>query len=182
MTWSKITHLHGPQTSYLRTPIQHWAAFTTTDSPHLAFISEFTTDIRYIEGQANRVANALSRNVHVIEQSPIDFEALAVTQSNNEELQRLRASTTSLRLEHVPIHASKHTLLCDTSQGSPRPLIPSIMRRNISNSLHSLSHPGVKAPRHLVAGRYVWPNMKRDIANWTPDLSRLPTIQDSATC
>ena len=65
------------------------------------------------------------------------------------------------------MHASKHTLLCDTSQGSPRSLIPSIMRRDVFNSLHSLSHPGVKAPRHLVAGRNVWPNIKRDIANWT---------------
>ena len=34
------------------------------------------------------------------------------------------------------------------------------MRRDI------FSHPGVKASRHLICSRYVWPNMKRDIANW----------------
>ena len=69
----------------------------------LAFISEFTNDIRYIEGQANQVADALSRNVHVLEQSPIDFEALAVAQQGDDELQHLRTSDTSLPLEQVPI-------------------------------------------------------------------------------
>ena len=134
---------------------------------HLAFISEFKTDIRHIEGQTNRVADALSRNVHVLELSPINLETLAVAQSQDEELQRLCASTTSLCLEHIPIPCSTHTLLCDVSQGRPRPLVPLAMRRDIFNSLHSLSHPGIKASRHLVAERYVWPNMKRDIASWT---------------
>ena len=41
------------------------------------------------------------------------------------------------------------------------------MRHNIYNQLHSLSHPGIKASRHLVSQHYVWPNMKRDIAQWT---------------
>ena len=65
-------------------------------SHQLAFISEFTTDIRYIEGQANQVVNALSRNVYAIEQSPIDFEALAVAQNSVDELQQLSTSDTSL--------------------------------------------------------------------------------------
>ena len=41
------------------------------------------------------------------------------------------------------------------------------MRRDIFNSLHALSHPGVKASRHLICSRYVWPNIKRDVARWT---------------
>ena len=136
-------------------------------SRQLAFIPEFTTDIRYIEGQANQVADALSGNFHVLEQSPIDFEALAVAQQGDDELQQLRTSDTSLRLEQVPILNSTHTLLCDVYEGRPRPLIPHNLRRDIFNSLHALSHPVVKASRHLVCSRYVWPNMKPDIASWT---------------
>ena len=90
-------------------------------SRQIAFISEFTTDIRYIEGQANQVADTLSRNVYAIEQSPIDFEALAVAQNSDDELKQLSTSGTSLRQEQLPIPSSNHSLLCDTSQGQPSP-------------------------------------------------------------
>ena len=59
---------------------------------------------------------------------------------------------------HPSIYLS--TLLCDISQGHPRPVVPLAMRRAIFDKLHSLSHPDIKE-------RYVWPKMKRDIANWT---------------
>lgn len=134
---------------------------------HLSFISEFTTDIRHIAGQTNRVADALSRNVLVLEQSTSYLEAMALAQDHDEELRKLFTSSTSLRLVHVPILHSEQTLLCDVSQGLPRPLVPLTMRRAIFNNLYSLSHPGIKASRRLVSERYVWPNMKRDIATWT---------------
>jgi len=41
------------------------------------------------------------------------------------------------------------------------------MRRAIFDILHSLSHPSIKASRRRISERYVWPNMKRDIACWT---------------
>ena len=41
------------------------------------------------------------------------------------------------------------------------------MSRDIFNSLHAMSHSGVKASRHLICSRYVWPNIERDIAHWT---------------
>ena len=134
---------------------------------HLAFISEFTTDLRHIEGQANRVADALSRNVLALEQSPIDLDAFASAQEQDEELLKLSTSPTSLKLAQVPLSHSGRTLLCDISQGRPRPLVPLAMRRAIFDKLHSLSHPGIKASRLLISERYVWRKMKRDIANWT---------------
>ena len=133
----------------------------------LAFISEFTTDLRHIEGQANRVADALSRNVLALEQSPIDLDAFASAQEQDEELLKLSTSPTSLKLAQVPLSHSGRTLLCDISQGRPRPLVPLAMRRAIFDKLHSLSHPGIKASRRLISERYVWPKMNRDIANWT---------------
>ena len=137
---------------------------------HLAFISEFTTDLRHIEAQANRVADALSRNVLALEQSPIDLDAFASAQEQDEELLKLSTSTTSLKLAQVPLSHSGRTLLCDISQGHPRSLVPLAMRRAIFDKLHPLSHPGIKASRRLISERYVWPKMKRDIANWTRTL------------
>ena len=99
--------------------------------------------------------------------SPVGFETLAATQSSDNEIQNLLDTDISLRLEQIPIPDSNHTLLCDTSQGRPRPLISQQMRHDIFNSLHALSHPGVKVFRHLICSRYVWPNIKRDIAHWT---------------
>ena len=118
---------------------------------HLAFISEFTSDIRHIQGEANPVADALSRNVHTLEQSPVDLEALATAQGRDQQLQDLRSdSSTSLTLEDLPIPNSTATVLCDTSQSRPRPVVPLSMRRDIFHQLHSLSHPGIKASRQLV--------------------------------
>ena len=120
-------------------------------------------DIRHIEGLSNPVANALSRNVLVQEESPVDLETLAVAQSQDEDLKSLFTSSTSLQLKQVPIPHSNKTLLCDVSLGRPRSLVPSTMRRAVFDNLQYLSHPGIKVYRRLVSERYVWPNMKHDI-------------------
>ena len=111
-------------------------AFTTAGR-HLAFISEFATDIRHIEGQANRVADALSRNILDLEQSPINLDALASAQDQDEELLKLSTSPTSLQLAQVPLSHSRRNLLYDISQGRPRPLVPSAICRAIFDKLHS---------------------------------------------
>ena len=37
----------------------------------------------------------------------------------------------------------------------------------IFNSLHFLSHPGVKATHRLVTACFIWPNINRDVKQWT---------------
>ena len=59
------------------------------------------------------------------------------------------------------------TLFCDTSTGIPRPFVPAALRKIVFDSLHSLSHPGVRATKHLLITRYVWPKMHSDITHWT---------------
>jgi len=54
---------------------------------HLEFISQFTTDIRYVTGKDNVVANALSRIDEI--NRAINIEILAEAQEKDEELQEI---------------------------------------------------------------------------------------------
>ena len=58
---------------------------------HLAFIAEFNTDIRYVKGETNFVADALSRpSVSAIHDGPaIDYKELSLDQANDAEFTRL---------------------------------------------------------------------------------------------
>lgn len=40
------------------------------------------------------------------------------------------------------------------------------MRKNIFNSLHEISHPGIRATKKLITARVFWPNMKKNISLW----------------
>ena len=64
---------------------------------HLTFIAEFTADIRYVNGETNFVADALSRpSVSAIHDGPvIDYKELSLDQAKDAEFTRLRHTTTS---------------------------------------------------------------------------------------
>ena len=100
---SHINTDHKPLTFALHSSAERHSPW---QARHLAFISEFTTDLRHIEGQANRVADALSRNVLALEQFPIDLDAFASAQEQDEELLKLFTSPTSLKLAQVPLSHS----------------------------------------------------------------------------
>ena len=135
---------------------------------HLSFISQFTTDIQYIPGDANVVADAFSRIEAVSLPQTVDFETLAAAQKADTELSELLKSSEnqqSLKLELLPIPGTDVQLYCDTT-AKPRPSVPADLRRRIFNSLHGLSHPGIKASTQLVSSRFVWPNIRQDCRTW----------------
>ena len=133
---------------------------------HLDFISQFTTDIRHIKGIKNSVADALSRlDINSIHSS-IDFSQLADAQQSDEELSQVKAST-SLQFCEVPLPLSNKTIICDTSTGNPRPYVPALHRRAVFDSLHSVSHPGIRATQKLITQRFIWPGMNKEIRQWT---------------
>ena len=136
---------------------------------HLDFISQFTSDIRYIKGNDNVVADALSRvEVNVLHDgSPVvDLAMLATAQQQELDLIRLQLSSSSLVLESKPLPDSDLEIVCDVSTGVPRPVVPTSLRRMVFHSLHSLSHPGVRATQHLITSRFVWPGINTDVRNW----------------
>ena len=157
---------HKPLTFALATqPKQH----SPRQVRHLDFISQFTTDIRFIQGSSNLAADALSRIEvdAILPEAPpcVDFTAMAQAQLND-DIQSPSSVSSSLQLRAVPLPTADVTLLCDMSTGTPRPLVPQPFRRTVFDALHSLSHPGVRATQRLITSRYVWPGVNADVRRW----------------
>ena len=140
------------------------------DIRRLDYISQFTTDIRHVKGHENVVADALSRaeiNAINAEVAPsIDFALMATAQQNDEELAQLKETNSSFNFCEVPLSNAEGTIICDNSTNHARPYVPATYRRAVFDSLHSLSHPGARATRKLIADRFVWPSMNKDIKHW----------------
>ena len=131
---------------------------------HLDYIGQLTTDIRHISGADNVVADALSR-VEELELS-IDYQALAAAQEQDQELRELRQGTTSLQFKQIQIPGTTVPVTCDVSTPAARPFVTPQYRKAAFNSVHRLSHPGVKATAKLVTQRFVWPSVKADCRKW----------------
>ena len=131
---------------------------------HLDFIGQFTTDIRHISGKDNVVADALSRVEELA--ASIDFEALAASQQSDEELKTYVREGSLLQLRQMRISETDVTVFCDVSTSITRPFVTAPFRRAAFNTVHQLSHPGIKATIKLATQRYVWPAIKNDCRRW----------------
>lgn len=132
---------------------------------HLDYISQFTTVIRHFSGKDKIIADPLSR-VHEL-QNPVIFDILATSQACDEELAQFLREKSSLRQKKLKIPNSQIELYCDVNTASPRPFITKPLRRQVFNSLHSLSLPGANATAKLVAERFVSPGIRKDCRGWS---------------
>ncbi|XP_075315187.1 uncharacterized protein l1td1 [Odontesthes bonariensis] len=132
----------------------------------LTYISEFTTDIAHLSGKHNQVADCLSRAVAGAVHLGLDYGSMATEQATDPDVQACRSSATGLQLQDVAFDDAGTTLLCDISMGSPRPVVPAKWRRPVFDAIHSLSHPGTKASQRLVAAKFVWHGLKKDVRDW----------------
>ncbi len=159
---------HKPLTFALATRTDK---YTPRQVRHPDLISQFTSDIRHVEGTNNPAADALSRVVinatHTDNTLPaVDFRAMAAAQESDPVLDKLR-SDSSLQLQRLPLPLSDGALIvCDVSTGVPRPYVPESFRQQIFHCLHSLSHPGIRATQRMVTSRFVWPGMNSDVRTW----------------
>lgn len=134
---------------------------------YLDFIGQFTTNIQFISGSDNIVADTLSR---INELSlPIDYQSLALAQDSDEILKSLLMSGSSLKLEKRRVPESTTQVYCDVSTESVRPYVTPAHRRQVFNALHNLSHPGVKATVRLITDRFVWPGIRKDCRQWAQE-------------
>ena len=147
---------------------------SVTDRPplcqtrQLAFIAEFTTDIRYVKGETNLVANALSRpSVSVIDNGPaINYKDLSIDQAQDAEFTKLRHSTSSTMNFKLLKSFDNQLIWCDVSTGHNRPYITAKFCRKVFSNLHSLGHPSHRATKPLINTRFAWHGMNIDIAKW----------------
>ena len=133
----------------------------------LNFIAQFSTDILHISGANNVVADALSRIQELNSEPAMSFETLAHAQKNDSELQSLlEDSNCSLQFQALQLQPQLQ-IFCDTSNSNKiRPYVPVVLRKQVFNLLHNLSHPGIRASKKLILDRYVWPSASKDITTW----------------
>ena len=133
---------------------------------HMSFISEFTTDVRHIQGKDNVVADALSRagTVSAVALPTIDFRQLAIDQASSQEIADYRMSITGLIFADVPF--GDFTVLCDTSTGKNRPVVPKEWTKRIFDTIHGLAHSGPRPTQRAISARFVWHGLKKDIRLW----------------
>lgn len=138
-------------------------AWSPRVSRHLAFISEFTTDIRHVRSEENAVADALSRapppirNIAAIQHvPPFNYKSIAQEQHDDPELQQLLTGDTALTMELILAPDGESRVWCDTSCGSLRPYIPPSCRNSVFHHFHDLNHPGVARSLRLLTKRAVW--------------------------
>jgi hypothetical protein len=119
----------------------------------LDYISQFPTDLRYIAGSDNFVADSSSRVEEV--ESPIDYQAHAAAQEQDQELRELRQSASSLQFKQMLIPGATTPVTCDVSTPSGRPFVMRQFRMAAFNAVNHKFHPGVKANVKLDAQRFV---------------------------
>lgn len=142
---------------------------STNETPRrtrqLSFISEFTTDIRHINGEENSVADALSRIETITCPSTINFEELARAQDKDSTIQSLMQQP-NLSIKKITFPGTNITMYCETSTPQIRPYVPAQYRRNVFDAIHNISHPGIRNTRKIISQKYFWPSMNTDIRLW----------------
>ena len=141
----------------------------------LAFIGQYSPRVVHISGAKNVVADTLSRcdedldvkderrTVNALSfQPPISHIDLVTAQAADEQLDQLLKIPESTPLKLALIGG----MYSDTSTNKPRPYIPSPLRRVIFDNLHRLYHPGLKQTQLMIGERFIWPGMKKDVAQW----------------
>ena len=135
----------------------------------LAFIAEFTTDIRYVKGETNYVADALSRpTVSFIDNtSTINYKDLSTDQALDTEFTRLQHSKSSTMNFKLLKSFDNNLIWCDVSTGHIRPYVTEKFRKHVFSNLHGLGHPSHRATKPLINTRFVWHGMNTYRYSWT---------------
>ena len=134
------------------------------------FIAQYSTDIIYISGSKNVVADCLSRtqcNALFEELPSVSLHEMAVKQQADASISNfMNSDTTTLSIETQTLSDSNTNIVGDDSAGSFQLIVPESMHKQVFDVFHSLSHPGIRATPSLIKERFVWPQMNSQIKDW----------------
>jgi hypothetical protein len=154
---------------------------------HLAFISEYTSNVLFVPGTSNAVADALSCPnsdiaavalgcAAIADKAPFDLKDMALCQILCPHVQTLH---TNASLQIVTQKVGDLDLIDDASRGTLRPPVPRELHRQVFDHLHKAAHPGMRATRCFIASRYKWKGLSTDVTAWARALPALPTSKST---
>ena len=96
----------------------------------------------------------------VVQQPRKLLKKIAAVQRTDPELKEgADGKSTALALQTfpLPMDGSIYNIICYVSTGTPRPFVPTAMRRSVFEALHSLKHPSIRETRQLITTRFFGP-------------------------
>ena len=126
----------------------------------LSAISKFNCTLQHISGKSNAVADALSRNAVAMAHLGFDLQDLQQEEDDAE------GEDTSLQWSYIDMGDSTGKVLCDISNGRPRPWIPRDLRREVFDAIHGLAHPSRWTTTKLMTEKFVWKGIAKDSKDW----------------
>nr|CUU98980.1 hypothetical transcript [Hymenolepis microstoma] len=126
-------------------------------------ISQFTSDIRHIDGTSNVVADAMSRmKLSQIVVPSLDLQVLASEQRSDPDFTEI-ASNPSLRFECLALPDLNTEI---HSTGKPKSFVPQAYHWKIFDHFHGLSHPSIRSITKMITDHFVWKNIRQDVRQW----------------
>lgn len=123
--------------------------------------------MEHVQGEKNIVPDALSK-LEVSELLVLpDLKQWSLDQAVDLEIQKVLSDSINSSLQLQPRSISEGTIHIDISTGNMRMYVPLIHCRLVFSALHGQAHGARKATTRIIKSRYCWPNMDREIGQWT---------------
>jgi len=132
----------------------------------ISLISEYITDVIFVAGKDNVVADTLSRNecpsIATIEANSASFDLIGIAKGQS----GIDFSANNYKEFELNDNLK---IVCEISNVNPRPYVPLDLRHKLFSFFHEMSHPGRKATTRIIGSRYYWPSLKTDCQTWVSE-------------